>query len=160
MKIYRLAGLLALVLLAGCGTRLNPGNWGWFGGGRDRTPTLEPKKGYEDTTDYRPMVARVVSVQVEPVAGGVIVTAVGLPPTQGYFATDLVPTFTSEIGKPAPKDGVMALEFRIVPPPRPWPAGSQASREVTAALYLTDQSLGNTRQITVAGSQNKVSARR
>ena len=160
MRTLSYAGLLAMVLLAGCGTKVNPANWGMFGGGGHKVPTLEPGKGYEDTTDYRPKVARIVSVSVEPVVGGVLVSAVGLPPTQGYFAADLLPTNTTESGKPAAVNGVMQLEFRIVPPRYAGRTGSQASREVTAATYITDQSLRGVSQFVVVGQQNSVTARR
>ncbi|PRY21433.1 hypothetical protein CLV78_10946 [Aliiruegeria haliotis] len=159
MKVQILAGVIAVLVLAGCESRYNPGNWGWFGGGRSE-PTLAPRKGYVDDSDPRPVIDQVVSMTVDKVPGGAVVTAVGLPRTQGYYAADLISTYETEAGKPAAKDGVMRLEFRIVPPRQPRPVVNQASREVVSAFYLSDQALQSVRQITVVGARNQVSSRR
>ena len=141
MKTQIIVGLTVLLMLAGCNSRYNPGNWGWFGGGGGSEPTLEPGRGYTDTSERRPLVARVLTMSVEPTHGGAIVTAVGLPPTQGYWAADLVPHFTTEAGRPTSKDGIMQLDFHIVPPPVQNYVVNQSSREITAAVFLSEQSL-------------------
>ncbi|SNT11032.1 hypothetical protein [Tropicimonas sediminicola] len=159
MKAQIVAGVIAALVLAGCQSRYNPGNWGWFGGSRS-APTLEPRDGYEQNADFRPLVEQVVSMTVEQTPGGAIVTATGLPPTQGYWKADLVSTYQTVTGEVAAKDGEIRLEFRIVPPPTPTPASTARSREVTTALFLTDQTLRNVRQITVVGQANARSSRR
>lgn len=159
MKTQIIIGLTAVLVLAGCQSRYNPGNWGWFGGGSSE-PTLAPRRGYTEYVETRPLVDRILSVSVEPVHGGAIVTAVGLPPTQGYWSADLVPVNTTETGRPISIDGVMLLEFRIVPPPVRNPVVNEVSREVVAGRFLSTQSLGNARQVTVVARQNQASARR
>lgn len=159
MKTQIVAGLVAVLVLGGCESNYNPGNWGWFSRSQS-TPTLEPGKGYEDKTDYRPMVEQVTSMSVDRVHGGAIINAVGLPKTQGYWAADLVPTYETESGKPTSKDGVMRLEFRVVPPRTPQPSVNQRSREVVAGLFLSDQALQGARQIIVVGEQNQRSSSR
>ena len=153
------AGLLAVLVLAGCESRFNPGNWNLWGGGGTPT-TLAPSGGYGDTTDPRPLVDQVVSVRVDSRPGGVIVTADGLPPTIGYWEVGLVPVYESVTGKPASKDGIMWLEFVAVGPLRPQPAVTPPAREVTAGIHLSEQALRGTRQIVVVGQRNQRSASR
>lgn len=158
---YRIiAGAAALLVLAGCESRYNPGNWGWFSGGGGKQETLEPRGGYEDPSDRRPFVTQVTDVRVERVAGGAIVTAVGLPPTQGYWEADLVPAYTTVTGKPAARDGVMWLEFRAIGPLTPHPVGTPLSREVVTGVFLTDQALANAGRIVVVAEGNERIARR
>ncbi|MFD0981389.1 hypothetical protein [Tropicimonas aquimaris] len=159
MKAQIVAGVIAALVLTGCQSRLNPGNWGWFGGSRS-APTLEPEDGYDQNADLRPLVEQVVSMSVEQTPGGAIVTATGLPPTQGYWKADLVSAYETVTGAVASKDGEIRLEFRIVAPPTPKPVGAARSREVTTALFLTDQTLRNVRQITVVGQANARSSSR
>lgn len=159
MKAQIVAGLVAVLVLAGCESRYNPTNWGWFGGSRS-APTLEPQDGYEDTTEIRPLVQQVLSMSVDQVPGGAIVTATGLPPSQGYWEADLVSAFQTVTGDVASKDGEIRLDFRIVPPRTPKPVVNQRSREVTTGLYLSDQTLQNVRRITVVGSANSRSSTR
>ncbi|WP_068111390.1 hypothetical protein [Tropicimonas marinistellae] len=159
MKAQHVAGLLAVLLLAGCESSYNPANWGWFGRSQS-TPTLAPSDGYEDTTDIRPLVSQVVSMRIERAPGGAIVTAVGLPPTQGYWAADLLSTYVDVVGDVAANNGEILLEFRIVPPRAPQPAINAQSREVTAGIFLSDQTLQGVRTVTVVGQNNRRSSRR
>lgn len=159
MKLQILAGCVALAVLAGCESRYNPGNWGWFGGSRSE-PTLEPRRGYPLDYDPRPLVQQVLSMQVDQVSGGAVVTAVGLPPTQGYWAADLVSAYETEAGKIASRDGVIELRFLIVPPPQQRPVVNQVSREVSAGIFLSDQALTGVRQIRVVGQENQRSSSR
>ncbi|MDV7141592.1 hypothetical protein R3X27_02745 [Tropicimonas sp. TH_r6] len=154
MKVQIVAGLLAVLVLAGCQSRYNPGNWGWFSNSTGE-PSLAPNKGYPIDADPRPLVSQVVSMQVDQVPGGAVVTAVGLPPRQGYWGADLISTYKSEAGRIAPKDGVIQLEFRVVPPKRQTNAVNQASRELSAGAFISDQSLRGVRQIRVIGQNNQ-----
>jgi hypothetical protein len=159
MRLQIVAGLLVLTVLAGCQSRYNPTNWGWFGGSTGEA-TLAPRSGYAPDVDPRPLADQIVSMQVDRLPGGAIVTAVGLPRTQGYWKADLVSTYKTESGKTAAKDGVIRLEFRVIPPRGPRPVVNQASREISAGIYLTDQTLRGVRTITVVGAQNQRSSRR
>jgi hypothetical protein len=153
-----LAAMAALVFLASCGTRLNPFNW--FGGATEEPVAVDMDDADGAPADPRPLVDQVAALQVDRVPGGALVTAIGLPPTQGHFEAELVPTATALDGRPAPDDGVLTFRFVAVPPPGPRRSGTQASRELSAGVFLTDQTLAPVRTITVVGERNRRSARR
>ena len=78
-------GLSALAMLAACGQREGGRGWSLFGG-RDDVETLEPKGGYNSVdVDPRPLAPRVDTMVIEPVAGGVIVRATGVMPSQDFW---------------------------------------------------------------------------
>ena len=138
----RIAAAGALLALVGCGlgqTRLNPLNW--FG--RDSSERIESAAAAVPT---RP-------VSAAPMPGGAIISTVGLPPTQGFWEAQLVRL-------PTEAPGTLLLEFRILPPIEPKPAGTQPSREVLAGTFISDQDLAGIRTITVQGRQNRRSIRR
>jgi len=149
--------MAALVLLAGCGTRLNPFNW--FGGSTAE-PVATPAEAGSGPVDPRPSVAQITELRVDRVPGGALVTAVGLPPTQGWFEAELVPEAVGIDGRPLAENGVLTFRFVAVPPPSPRQAGTQASREISAGVFLTDQTLAPVRTVTVTGARNQRSARR
>lgn len=155
MRIPLSAALMALLLLTACAkvrdSRLNPFNWFQ----KSAVTTLEPKGGYSTAADTRPLVDQVLSLVVEPVAGGAIVRATGLPPTQGWWSADLV---ADAEGKPV--DGVLTFRFVLAPPPNPAPVSTQQSREITAGVYLSTIDLAEVREITVVGARNARSTRR
>lgn len=155
-------GTAALAGLAACGrardSRLNPFNW--FGRSRSEEPTLAPADGYTTTVDTRPVVAQVTALQVDRVPGGALITATGLPPTQGHWAADLVAEVTGPNGRPLRDGATLAFEFRVAPPDRATRTGPPQSRELTATVFLTDQDLSGVSTITVKGLQNQRSARR
>lgn len=134
--------------LGGCGqSKLNPFNW--FG----KRPAAQPVVEVGNVVDSRGLVDQVLTVKVEPYPGGVIVRATGLPPTQGYWSASLVALPVDEKGK-------LVFEFRIAPPPKPYPAGTQPSREVTVAGNVTDFTLQSITSIEVRGARNALTARR
>lgn len=143
----RIGAVLAMATLAGCGTlsRLNPLTL--FDGAREeRIETVRP-------ADARPVVDQVVSLEIASTRSGAIISAVGLPPTQGYWEADLVPVPTDD---PA----VLLLDFRILPPPERNRVGTQPSREVLAGLVLSTQTLAPVRTIVVQGRLNRRSIAR
>ncbi len=154
MRIALLAAMTALMILPACGkvrdSRFNPFNWS-----RAEVTTLEPKGGFRVTADNRQLVDQVLTLAVEPMPGGAIVRATGLPPTQGYWQADLVPENDGE-----PVDGVMTLRFVVYPPPEPTPSSTQPSREITVGFFLTDQQLARISRLTVQGQQTALSVRR
>jgi hypothetical protein len=143
--------LLLCLSLAACGgmrdSRLNPFNW--FG----RSAEVEQVAMPEAPKDPRGLVQQVISLNVEEVPGGAIVRATGLPPTQGYWEAELVALPVDETGR-------LVLEFRVFPPIETMRAGTQPSREVVVALYLSNYKLEAIREIVVQGSANARSARR
>lgn len=154
MRIALFAAMAALMILAACGkireSRFNP-----FNGSRAEVATLQPKGGYVVTPEYRQLVDQVLTLAVEPMPGGGIVRATGLPATQGYWQADLVPENDGE-----PVDGVLTLRFVVFPPPQPAPASTQPSREITVGYFLTDQQLAKISRIIVQGQTTALSVRR
>lgn len=154
MRLLLLAAMTALLILPGCGkianSRFNPFNWA-----KTEVTTLEPEGGYDVTTDTRPLIDQVLSVAVEPMPGGAIVRAKGLPPTQGYWSAELVPENDGE-----PVDGVLTLRFVVYAPPEVAPVSTQASREITVGYFLTDIELDRIARINVQGQRTVLSVRR
>lgn len=101
----------------------------------------------------RPVVDQVVSLSADPSRGGVIVSAVGLPPTQGWWEADLVRVASAD-------PSVAAFEFRLEPPAEPRPSGTQPSREVLAGTFLSRQDIAGIGAIVVRGRSNALSIRR
>ena len=142
--------LIAAGALAACGlgqSRLNPLNW--FGAARSTPVAAEVAAAGPRI----PVVDRVVSLDVAPTPGGAIVSAVGLPPTQGFWEAELV-------RRPGAEAGTMLFEFRILPPVRPKPVGTQPSREVLAGTRVTTQDLSGIRVVAVQGATNRLSVSR
>lgn len=150
MRAPFLAVVCALTLVGGCGSSLNPRNW--FGGAAP-DPTIAANPAEAINASW-PLVDEVTEMAVERVPGGAIVRATGLPPRQGYWLAGLV----ADSGAPM-ENGVLILNLRSAPPPQPTPVGTPSSRVMTAALYLSDQSLVGVRTIVVRGARNERSAR-
>jgi hypothetical protein len=149
-----LAALAALMLLGGCaGVRqssLNPFNW--FGRSTETTATAV---SVPTRVDGRLLVAQVTELAVEPVTGGAIVRAVGLPPTQGWWGAELLPEndFLA-------REGELSFRFVVAPPIEPRPQGSPVTREVSAGIFVSDTRLSEARRITVTGAGNARSTAR
>lgn len=151
--LARNLGILTLVLaLASCGTirdsRINPLNW--FG--RDRAVAVVTP---DATPATEPLAPQVLSLRVDRMPGGAIVTAVALPPTQGFWDAELV-----ALNDGRPERGVLSYEFRLKPPATPQRVSTQVSREVVVATSLTDQQLAGVGTIEVIGATNRRSVRR
>lgn len=145
------AALIALLVLTSCGkvrdSRLNPFNW--FG----RSEQTETLQTVQKPADPRPLVADVVSMNVEPYSGGAIVRATGISPTQGYWDAELVEVENDESGH-------LILEFRLFPPVAEQGVNTPRSREVTVAMTLSPARLENISRITVQGASNARTTRR
>jgi len=157
MRNTAAVAMAACLVLAGCGGSFNP--FGLFGGGQAAEATVRVAEVPEAQADPRPLVAEVARLSVDRVPGGVLVTAVGLPPTQGWFAADLAPERVGIDDRPLAEGGTLALRFVAAPPPAPRPVGASASREITAGLFLPAASLEGVRTITVRGARTSRSAR-
>lgn len=135
-------GLAVALLLAACGeSRLNPFNW--FGGSTEEDTVAV----VEVVTDPRPLVAEVTALTIDRTPTGAIVRARGLPPTQGWWAAELVPVETED-----PADVV--YEFRVVPPPAATPVSTPRSREIVVAAFIPNLQLAQVRRITVRGQNS------
>ncbi len=146
---------LACLVLANCGggngSGLNPFNW--FRSG----PEVETLVPVEEVVviDTRPLIANVAAVRVDPLPDGIILRAVGIAAQQGYWEADLVADSTT------PVNGVLTFGFRVAPPLNPAaPVGSQRTREVHAAIFISEQSLAGVRSFRVIGQQSAQTARR
>ncbi len=154
VRRFLVAGLLVMSV-SSCArlseSRLNPFNW--FGGDQSSPETL-PVADVAVESDTRPVVDAVVELRIERTPGGAILMATGLPPTQGYYDAALLP----DAERSAP--GRLVYQFRVQPPLRPGPVSTPRSREVRAALFLTDQDLAGVREVQVLGAQASRSVRR
>lgn len=146
------AFFLAVVLVSGCATvrdsRLNPFNW--FGSSEE---TLDP---IAVENERRPLVSEITALVIERTPGGAIVRATALPPTQGWFAPELVAL--TPFGEPV--EGVLSYSFRAVPPETPVRASRPQSRELSAAVFISNAVLDRVRVIQVTGARNSRVARR
>lgn len=145
----------ALVLgIAGCSgfrdSRINPLNW--FGRSTEGPGTVVVA---EEPADPRSLVAAVTDLTVTSTPTGAIVTAVGLPPTQGWFEAELV---AENFGDPV--EGVMTYRFVVFPPPTATRTSTPQSREVTAGKFLSNIDLETISEIVVQGASNSRSVRR
>jgi hypothetical protein len=133
-------------LLAGCESSYNPVNW--FGGGDEAEIALAA-----DGLPVNPqnLIDQVTGVVLERAPGGVILRATGLPPTMGFWNAALVPV---DPDLRPDENGVLALDFRALPPPTPQPAGAPAAREIVAGYFLTEQTLRGVRTVSVRGERN------
>ncbi|MDB5664984.1 hypothetical protein [Cypionkella sp.] len=141
--------ILALTAMTACGGfsgRLNP--FKWF---KRSAPT--EVVSVETPADPRPLVANVLSMQIDAYPGGAIVRATGLPPTQGYWSAELVP-------QPVDEKGTLVLEFHVFPPVGAAAVVNQQSREITVAYNLSDIKLQAINQIVVQGASNARASRR
>jgi hypothetical protein len=142
--------VLILTLTAGCArladSRINPFNW--FGGGKDTETTLTPNDA-GPVEDGRPLIDQVTSVRLDRAPGGAIITATGLPPTQGYYVAALL-----EPAEGQGEEGVLVFNFRALPPPDQRRVSTERSREITVGEFISDQTLANTRAIRIQGSRN------
>ena len=149
------SAMMMPLLLASCGiseTRLNPFNW--FGGDEETT-SAEPVQVVE-RGDPRPLVAEITQLVIERTPGGAIVRVTGLPPTQGWYGADLVALNPDD----KPINGVLSYSLRAEPPETQTRVSTRQSRELTAAVFVSDITLSGVRVIQVTGAQNSRIARR
>ncbi len=143
--------LVIAVSLAGCGgmrtSKLNPFNW--FGKSEPRETMVLPTQ----QADPRALVETVLEMKIEAIPGGAIIRATGRSPTQGWWAAELVAGDVDENGR-------LVIDFRILPPIKPADVSTPQSRDVTAALYLSDIVLAPISEIVVQGASNARASRR
>lgn len=153
MRKPLLAALSVALLLGACGavrdSRLNPFNW--FGGSEETTTDATVVTAPEDR---RPLADQIVDMAVEPIPGGAIVRATALPATQGHWNAELVKD------EAASTPEALVYRFILLPPLTPKRVSTPQSREVTAAVSLSNIRLQGVRQITVQGLQNARTSRR
>ena len=164
-------GLLLVVTLtlSACGrvrdSAINPFNW--FG----RAETVETTEAAEvnplipqerESILRRPeaeyagtLVAELTTLRIERVAGGAIIRVKGIASTQGAFDVRMEPENEDQ----EPVKGVLTYTLLAVQPPG-FRQGPAQSREITAAVFRTDQELANVRTIRVVGANKTLQSRR
>lgn len=151
--IARLSLVVACLALTGCGASWNP-----FG--QREEVIIRTRDGGAGSpemltvADPRPRMPRVVGIGLDPTPSGVILTARGLPPQQGWWDAALVPVPAAR----APA-GTRAFVFKAVPAPTPRRVGPERAREVVAAATLSRGDLAGVSQVIVVGAANQLSVR-
>lgn len=159
--------LISTTLLAGCGgSRLNPLNW--FGGARstangDATNPLIPRGSGISFSLRRPTVYtgspvdQITGLTVERIPGGAIIRVEAVASEQGAYNVKMVP----ETDGDEAVNGVLSYTLAANLPARRRPVvGTEASRRIVAAHYVSDKVLAETRTISVAGLRNTLTVRR
>ncbi|MCB2135499.1 MAG: hypothetical protein KDE08_06070 [Rhodobacteraceae bacterium] len=155
MRFSVITLLVVALTVSSCGrireSRFNPFNWFGRSEAGQAAQTVQPGV----TDDGRILVAEITALEVARQPGGAIVRASGLPPTQGWWNTELVAENDGD-----PVDGVLTFRFVIAQPLGQTRVSTPQSRELTAATYLSDIKLAEVRQIVVQGAANSRSVRR
>jgi len=143
--------LMAVVLvgISGCSGESFLNRTNWFGSreGTARVPNVVV------ATDNRPLVDRIARVGLERTPDGAILSATGVAKRQGPWAANLV--LDGRRSSPSR----LVYQFRMVPSPTPTRVSTEASREVIAGRFLTNQRLAGVREIQVLGAQSSRSIR-
>ena len=141
--------------LAACGTirdsRINPFNW--FGGAESQPTTVS---AVELVADGRVPVDQLTRMELKQVPGGAILSAAGLPPTQGWWNADLIAMDPDEV----PVDGVLTYRFVVDKPNRLTPQSTPQSRELTAGRFLSDQTMAGVSRVVVVAARNSMTSSR
>lgn len=155
--------LISTLLLTGCGqSRLNPLNW--FG--RDRQVTTDAAVGTINPLIPRksPLarkkqpyqgqrIAEVTNLAIERVPGGAIIRATGLATTQGSWDVKLEP-----LNQGVAQDATLSFEFLALAGSKA--VGTQRTRKLVVATFVTDQDIENVRNIQVVAASNARISRR
>lgn len=145
--------LVATIAVTGCSrirdSKLNPFNW--FG--KSRSEQVQVVDGVAQ--DPRPLVSEVTALDVARQPGGAIIRASGLPPTQGWWDAALLPVNDGIADK-----GTLTYRFVVNQPLEPRRVSTPQSREVTAAVFLSDIRLQDVGRIVVQGASNSRSVSR
>jgi hypothetical protein len=149
-----IAALAVASILGACASvrdsRINPLNW--FG--RSTEAQAVAAAAPQEAADPRLPLGQVTALAVEPVPGGAIIRATGLPTTQGHWDVSLVADPREEGSRE------LVYRFLVQPPLVPRPAGTPISREVTAAVFASDFRLEGVSRITVTAAGNARSVNR
>lgn len=164
---------LATLVLASCGSRWNPFNW------FDRSEPVQTGNVDENSNPLIPEqsgtivsflgnsnakevdsttpISSITDLVIERVPGGAIIRATGLDPTQGAFNVNISPVDEDE---EADENGVLLYELKRDRPPFRTASGPAQTREVTAARFVSDQTLAGVRTIRVTAATNARESRR
>lgn len=157
--------LISTLVLSACASRFNPVNW--FGSSeevetsaeevnplipRDRESILRRP----DEPEYQgTIVADLSTLKIERVSGGAIIRVTGIAATQGAYDVRLEPENEDHI----PVKGVLTYQLLALQPPG-HRQGNTRSRELSAAVFRTDQELAGVRTIRIVGANKTLQSRR
>lgn len=152
MRLAVTLGLCA-VLLAGCSrvseSRFNPLNW--FRSEPEAPARLVPSRAR--VADPRPLVPQITGLRLDRAPGGAILVARGLAARQGAHDAAL-------IFVPTANPALLGFEFRAEAPQPGAPIGAPATRNITAARFLSDADLAGIRQVQVVAADGGRALRR
>jgi len=158
--------MLATLVLAGCNTRLNPFNW--FGNSREVAVDNQGEVNPLVPSERRGIFARpeyeypgvpidtVTEIRIERTRSGAIILANGIAERQGPYEIQLTPANIDD----EPVDGVLTYSCDIIYPDFDTIVGSEATRRVTAARSISNETLEQTQTILVTGARNAQEVRR
>ena len=146
--------LAASLVLAGCSqvsqSRVNPLNW--FGRQDSDVSSDRADQTINESRDDV-LISQIISLDVAPHPGGVLITAKAIAATEGFYDTALILR--------GQEDRRLIYEFRAKAPPsvNP-PVGTPVTRELITGRFISTQDLNNAEQITVIAQQNQRSVTR
>lgn len=161
-----LAMSIALLVLAGCNTRLNPFNW--FGNSEEvvdgETGEINPLVPDSDGGAFSrepevytgEPIERVTDLRIERTRTGAIILAEGVAARQGPYQVQLTPANIDN----EPVDGVLSYSFDIIYPNFATAVGAESTRTVTAAQSISNEVLEQVRVVRVVAAQNARESRR
>ena len=143
-------------------SKMNPGNW--FGGGKtqraqvaaeantnplipERSDSIFRRRSDAETYAGTP-IQHIEALTVERNLTGAIVHATGVSLRQGAYDVRLSPE-----NKGKPVDGVLTYTMKAVQR-LDTPQGTERTRRVEAAQFVSNQTLGSVRQVRVVGATN------
>ncbi|WP_298835687.1 hypothetical protein [uncultured Roseobacter sp.] len=169
MRTSVTALLVSTLVLTGCSTNLNPLNW--FGRSSSEAPApvaendnplipqrtgLFARQRNAEVVYPGSPVETISDLIVERVPGGAIIRATGIASVQGVYDVRLTPANEDEKAE----DGVLSYRLEGIRRNDVARTGGPATREVTAARKVTDQTLSGVRSIRVEGVTNAQVTRR
>lgn len=169
MRIILTTALASALALSGCGkstggAKYNPLNW--FGKSRSeardsgpQNPLIPKESAFKrgPAEDQSVLVAQVLAMTLEPTAGGAILRVTGLSPTLGAHNVTLVPAF--DLDEDGPQE-LLSYSLKAEYSARSRPAAPPRSRELSVAVFLSDEMLRGVRSVEVSGAENSRSVRR
>lgn len=139
----------SILILAGCSEgnlgNLNPLTW--FG---NDSQTAESSVD-SVLVDNSVMVPQVTNLAQFPITNGLIISASGMPNTQGFYNPVLLP-----LNDEMPMDGYLNYELRASAPKEETNVGTYRSRQLDAALTITEDKLKNIIGIRVIALENSL----
>lgn len=124
----------------------------WFSQNDETVSSVEPRGGYPESDDLRPVVGQIRNVSTERTPYGVIVHVNAIMPNQDYFDLDLV-----EVASNDPRE--LVFELRGWRPQVVGVVGTERQRQVDVATFISQQTVQSIRVIRINGAGNSQTTR-